>query len=247
MHFSALFISLFGMFGLARGIRILFSAAVIEKKYQTLSIIFFFGIQLLFDFFFFKFIFSLLFFNLGVFLISPMIMQVKEHLAWKNHDQNVLNLLDSLIVIISSGGSLKQALLQIQPPKNHFKHLVNEIKHVILMNSNVKMANFRPDTEKIASELRKIDQSGFKTLEKVKNLRQQLRTKIHFRQKMSQATLQIRWQSLIVSLLYCALVCFAYFNFGWNQIQGWFLVSFLLFGAGLICNLFVERSFKWKT
>jgi hypothetical protein len=114
------------------------------------------------------------------------------------------------------------------------------------MNSDVKVSNFRPNTEKIARELRKIDQSGFKTLEKIKNLRHQLRTKIHFQQKMSQVTLQIRWQSVIVSILFVALIAFSWVNYGWQQVHIWLVISVVLFAIGIIFNWFIGRGFKWN-
>jgi hypothetical protein len=146
---------------------------------------------------------------------------------------------------LRSGNSIKEAL---KSSKNCFPGIewhVSEILSAMEFRGRKFMRSdhiFELAIETILS----IGRSSSRVVDRLTAYRNKVRTETFFRQKSEQLCLQVRVQSIVLSLLYGALVIFDFLNFEFKSVITNFCYSFPLYGIGIVSIIQIPRSFKWK-
>lgn len=246
MYLFSLLVSFFGLFGLVRSIRVLISLHFSQLFSHQASLFAIFVTHFLLNIILSGHLWLLICLNTGCFLIGPLCIQAQEWFHARNSTEKMASILDLLIIRISSGGSFRQSLQHIQADTVHFNHLMKEIIHAITTNSPLPFPKHSSAIAGIITELQSIDRSSFKTLDKLKNLRDSLRLQLKFKRKVQQASLQVRMQTFILSFIYLGLVVLSFLYFERSSFLPWLSLSTVLFAMGAAWSWKIGRSFKWK-
>lgn len=160
--------------------------------------------------------------------------------------QNLLSFVDELILLMMTGKSFRDSFLQITANSNDFFHA--KLREVLVVSQNPRHSSTlkQRDLLIVVELVQSIDQTPHKALDKLRSFQRQLRWGLSFKKKTQQATIQIRAQAGILSILYLLLLAFTVLN----QEESTFnviLPSSILFIVGLILIFFLGRRQKWKT
>lgn len=98
---------------------------------------------------------------------------------------------------------------------------------------------------KLISELQRVDQEPNSSLKRLENLYLWLKIQSEFRRKSGKVLSQIRIQSVLITVIYFALVFFVSQFLGFHQVMRFFPVSFALMGTGVFSVFMLGRRMKW--
>lgn len=182
-----------------------------------------------------------------LFLIPLMAFHLQEHLRRIDFRRNIVPILDSLIVQMRSGRTLRDSVQEI----GHQHHgasayYLGEVQSLLDFQVHHRQKSLDTFFEEILAELVEIHNSTHKSVDKMKALRRKLKTEQDFRQKSSQVTLQIRAQAFILTIVFVALMIFSLASYDFAANRKFYLLSSLLFLAGIYLNFQIPRRFRWK-
>lgn len=176
-------------------------------------------------------------------LIAVIVQRQRESLF----QENLISMLDSWIITMRSGKSLRQAqLFYLEKTKKPIQYILKEYNIAIQYQQNVVNLSQNRQIQIFFRELEQIEKQSHKSVERLKALRRKLMMEKFFRQKSRQATLQVKSQSLIISFMYVGLLLYVHFTFGLLRYQLLVMFSFVLFVFGLVCVQRMGRYYKWK-
>lgn len=159
---------------------------------------------------------------------------------------NLLKFVDEIILLMMTGKSFRDSYLQLTANAKDFFHIkMRELLLVANFQSDSHLAR-TPEVQQIAHLVQVIEKNPHKAIEKLRALRRQLHWSLLFRRKAKLATVQIRAQAIVLSLLYVGLLIFVLRNQG-LQAHSVVLPSMILFFSGLLTLLLIGRKQKWKT
>lgn len=165
---------------------------------------------------------------------------------WKQQFYRQFELfINALIAQIKIGGSFRTSfkIAVSALSQSQFKNYFIEILEMISFSKNLRKEFCFSPLQQMIEELKRADRSP-QCLERLENLRHQVRVRALFRKKVQSALLQIRIQSLVLSILYSGLFLFALHKYGLKYLYI-LLLSLLLFLTGLLILLQCGRRIKW--
>ena len=164
----------------------------------------------------------------------------------KFHRQ-ILPFLDEIVLKMRAGKSLRETLKEVisQNPDAHSLDL-RELSSLICFPENKERLVLIPAARELLIELRKMDQSRTRVIERVRSYRQKERMIQKFRQKSGQVTSQVRTQALVCSLLYVTLLIWTILTELNPRLLIPILISVFLFTLGICSFFMIGRSFRWK-
>lgn len=154
--------------------------------------------------------------------------------------------LTNLILKMKTGKSLRQALHEIANESDPFmRRKLSEITEIVVFSQQKS----RPTDSFVAQVIRELcraDQNAHSSMRILTTYRDRLRVEDEFRHKSGQVLSQIRFQALLMSGLYFAVLVFVSFQFGFHRNQKLIGVSLFFFILGLAWIFFGGRRLKWK-
>lgn len=102
------------------------------------------------------------------------------------------------------------------------------------------------EVERLLVFFRTIDREAHKTLPRLCQFRNQIKEEAYFRSRVQRALSQLKAQSWVMGILYCALLVFVISKFGWSENNKLISLSFFLFATGQFLTIRLGRNFKWK-
>ncbi|MCB0367979.1 MAG: hypothetical protein KDD45_00720 [Bdellovibrionales bacterium] len=184
--------------------------------------------------------------NLFVYVIiylSPLIIKKKLEEEMKD---KIIIFIDHSILSIQSGLSVRPALVKSLAEfdgwiKTQLSLMINNLingKDSNQFNSKI--------IKKFYGELLKIEKSKVKILEQLKNFRQQLKMEQNLRRRSRQVTMNLKIQSLIMTIMYLGVSFFVYSNFDTSILNPTMLISIFMFAVGQLMIFLIGRKIKWK-
>ncbi len=159
----------------------------------------------------------------------------------------IIIFLDNTILNVQSGCPLRTALVKaidgfVGWKNTQFKLLINSLllgqKNEIFQSKTLR---------KFHQSVARIEGSKTNVLEQLKSYRQQLKMEQNLRHRSRQVTLNLKIQSIVMTVMYILIGFFIFSNFETSHSKSVLLVSGILFGLGQGLVFFVGRSFRWKT
>lgn len=182
------------------------------------------------------------------FVFAVFEVRLEALMALSRADEWVLQLLNEFILNLRSGNSLRRSIEltaenQVHPLKK--KWIQQTLNHVTFLQQ--ESVQLPPHLLSLLAVLRRCETSPHLQTNLLENYRWLLLKRSEFRQKSDQAMLQMRVQAAVVVVLYFAISLLARSVFGWEKLKPCFLASMPFLLVGVILNIWIKRSFRWKT
>ncbi len=145
------------------------------------------------------------------------------------------------------GHSFRQSILvSNEQNSGDFKTKVQKIYNIVCFSPQDNY--FNPDSfvSEVVNEFIKIDKSPHLALKVLLNLKNKLLIESDFRRRSGKILYQVQIQSLVIGVLYFALMFFVINQYGWAENKRVILFSISLFLIGLVTLIKLGRSFKWN-
>lgn len=189
-----------------------------------------------------------LFFLLLCLFLSPLFL---SKIIFSRREQqvvkNFVSILDSVVVKMRVGLSLRESLLATSATQPHStQFLLQEFVTLLSFDRPINELVSHRELQKNFLELKKIDQQPHRAIERLKSLRRRLQLEEKLRQKSRKALLQARAQATILSILYAALLFYSLWKYGWKSSPTTFAVSLAIFSVGSLWLWQMGRRFRWK-
>lgn len=180
------------------------------------------------------------------FLVYFLPLMIKKKFETEIKDQ-ILFFLDNIILNVQSGIPMRSSLAKASDDftgwkKTQFKLLVNSI-HLGQKNDHFQSKTLK----KFHREIVNIENSKTKNFEQLKSYRQQLKIEQNLRHRSRQVTMNLKIQSLVMTILYFLIGFFIFSNFDTSNSKSVLLFSVFFFSLGQILVFFIGKSLKWKT
>lgn len=241
------FLSLFGLLTAARTVQFLISNQIISKVQQKVSLVASIFIYFIMQICMREHDIVLWMITCCVFSAPFLIFQGQEYQRRQNFQKNIINYLDSLIIRIRSGVSLKQAIQELgKLQKGSSRFYFNEIASAMEFRLETGHSIKDPLFLEVLLELQQVCCNSYKSVERLRGFRRKIKMRQDFRQKSRQAALQVRAQASILILIYLALLVFVLSSNDFPSVRRTIFVSLCLFIFGLLVSYRVSRGFKWK-
>ena len=159
----------------------------------------------------------------------------------------MIPILDSLIISMRSGASLRSAVERYTDHCDPTAQLA--LKEFLVSLQYKKDREMMANSAKIRQfldELQDIDDLQHKQIERLRAFKRRLMTERNFRQKSSQATIQIKAQAWIMTGMFSFLLVYISSEFGFYKNLPLIFFATVIFLAGLILVLRMGKSYVWK-
>lgn len=177
--------------------------------------------------------------------LTPMIISRGQLLLRRHYLQaNFVSILDEIILEMRMGRSFRESFQKssLGQPK-WVQKLFDELLTAFVLRQAISA---REIDEGMLRELRDVFLASLKQLDRLRSLRRRLKIERDFRQKSRKALIQVRMQSLILSLLFVPLLIYQLWNRGWVEQKAIVTVSTVLFVAGAWWIVGAGRRYQWK-
>ena len=180
-------------------------------------------------------------------LIPPLFMVFNQALRRRHFQREILFFLDELLLKMRSGVSFRESLANLEGFRNSRGSIdLAEISSLISYPERGEGLVLIAEAQELLFEMRKMDQSSARIIEKVRAFRHKEKMLMRFRQKSSQVTSQARAQAMVCSFLYVALLFWIAVSDREALFSGLTLLSAVLFMSGVLMMMLIERGFRWK-
>ncbi len=245
MGFSSMFVSFFGLFlGLHTLKTLCFRLHFNETRTHRLQYGIIFAVVAM-SLVLRTQLFLQIFFCVAIFLTPLVLDLVIFYRRARYFRQEIVSFLDGMLLQMRLGRSFKEAL------QNNLagRPLWFEKEFRLFLDALVLKQSFSGviGDKTLFVELEQVATASVKQIERLKSLRRKLKIEDDFRQKSSKALLQVRMQSVLLSLMYVPLVLFQIFRGALQQAPMVLLTSSALFIAGSLWIASAGRRYKWKT
>lgn len=155
--------------------------------------------------------------------------------------------LNLTLLKMKSGKSLRQSFTEVMSelPSTDAQRL-REIFDIVVFTQQDKAVLQSNFVSMIVRELRVADQNPHSAIKRLQTLRMRIKIEEDFRRRSGQALKQVRAQSILMTGLFLAVVCFVIASFGFARHQHLILIAFTLFSIGLFWIHQGGRKLKWK-
>lgn len=160
----------------------------------------------------------------------------------KKMDAQVIFLLDSIVLYLSSGLSFESSLVNSLNALNIEAR--TRLKRLLDTNED-KSAALSTNLMLFLKLVRSCRAKSFNIQGQAELLRLRLSTRTNFRSRLNQAIYQVKVQWGIVLFLYISLLGFALYRQTSELLQGYVQISILLFVLGSFIFWYVIRGFRW--
>ncbi len=247
MRVSWMLFSLFGLVVVERTIISLVSMKLILPDQAQVLRVFFLFLQIVINILLRDHILLLVAVQFVWFCLPDLFAVIVQKQRESLFQEQLISMLDSWIITMRSGKSLRQAqLFYLEKTKKPVQYILNEYMIAIQYQQNVVNLSQNRQMQIFFRELEQIEKQSHKSVERLKALRRKLMMEKFFRQKSRQATLQVKSQSLIISFMYVGLMIYVHLSFGLARYQMLVMFSLVLFIVGLVCVQRMGRFYKWK-
>ncbi|MGE3975695.1 MAG: hypothetical protein AB7F59_14305 [Bdellovibrionales bacterium] len=228
-----------------RMIEHLFNSKIVHKSTTTLLKRSFFCIYFALILFFVKkptLLWSVvLFLKIFLLLFEKILKKYREN---KFHT-HLLLFVDRVILNVQAGKSFRHALERAHAVSDVFtQQRMRKLIESVCFAQQIREETLQSDF--LISELRQIDQNPHKTLQRLEQLRRQLKIESEFRQKSAQVSFRFRTQSYIMCALYFALFVFVLRVCDLSRTWPMLLASIVFFLTGVLWVFVSGRRIKWK-
>lgn len=185
-------------------------------------------------------------FNLFLILILKIMPTIIKSLFENSFRGDLIHFLDFLVLNLQSGMSLKSSLVLASNGfsgwrKTQFQILIN---HLHFQSKSPKF--YSQILKNFYFELQLIEKSQNKMIDQIKSYRRQLKLEQDLRHKSRQLTLNLKIQSMIMSIMYLGVLIFIFSTFDTSKTKNWILISLILFLIGIIFVFTIGKRMKWK-
>jgi Flp pilus assembly protein TadB len=192
------------------------------------------------------------FFSLWVLVFLPLALflfalSLLRKLRFQKFRDLFLEALQLIILKMKSAKSFRQSLSEVINESDFsLQTRLSEIRDIVVFSQQEKRVLRHPFIDLILQEFTNVDQNPHAAIRRLQIFRDRLQVEADFRRKSVQALKQIRAQSIIMSVLYLAILVFVSHEFGFVRNRNMILSSTLLFVCGLVWIHRGGRSLKWK-
>ena len=170
---------------------------------------------------------------------------LKQHIEVRMEEAFPI-LLDGVLVGLSSGMSLRQAMsMAIQCEQGWLKNSWQKILNNLDLIDECSQPEIRSG-KGFYDDLVPIFKSNSKQKDQIVSLRRIYQIKIDFRRRSGQILTHLKWQAGILSLLYFLLLVFVVTNFGYSKHASSIGISLVLFFSGIGVVYLIRRKQKWN-
>lgn len=240
------------MFGVCIGfsvLRIFFRQNFVQERVLTKIVIGFFLFNALHLLFFENFLLNWFLIYGSVLLILGLKFffdQRQENLFRKEFPVILTSILLNMKLGQSFRQSLRTSLTTMTPCwRTRFELIYQNVAFSPQENGSVfeKMGGFSAE---IAQELKKIDGSTHKTIEKIENFRRRLMITEKFRRRSGRVRGQVHLQIILMSLIYAAVFAINAFMFPLERYKLIVLVSVFAYLFGLVVIFMIGKRVRWN-
>lgn len=156
--------------------------------------------------------------------------------------------LKNVILQMKLGSGFRKSLeLSLSYESSHFmKTWLRKIYDNVVFTQH-KTPDFKSQLLlKLISELKQIDKEPNSSLRRLENLYLWLKIQSEFRRKSGKILSQMRIQSLLITVIYIALLFFVSEFLGSQQTFQFFPISFTLMSVGTLTVFYLGRRMKWN-
>lgn len=107
-------------------------------------------------------------------------------------------------------------------------------------------SQFSQYIRQIGLELSRVNQHQHQAIDRLCNFRKNLRDRLIFRQKSRQIWFYFFYQVGVLSLIYLLILSFIVSEYGFFNFANSILLSFCLFGLGVLVTFYIGRNKKWS-
>lgn len=241
-------LSVFGLFAAVRTFNVCESQRIFSEKHAEVIAVFISVLILMLNFLLREHLVVQIFLQFTLFL-TPFVLSKIIFLRREKHiSKNFVSILDSVIIRMRVGSSLREALMttaNTQTPSTQF--LVQEFVTLLSFDRPLYELVSDQKLQKNFLELRNVDKQPHRAIERLKSLRRRLQMEEKLRQKSRKALLQARAQAVILSVMYLLLLSYSLWKYGWKSSATLIFVSIVLFSVGSFWLWSMGRRFRWKT
>jgi Flp pilus assembly protein TadB len=183
-----------------------------------------------------------------VIFLSPwwLVMLVQVYREKIIHDQ-MLPILDSMIIFMRSGASLRSSLDRcMESGRPSVTMALKQFRLSLEYRKNRQAMSDNPKIHLFFDEIQSVDELTHRQVERLRALRRRLLIESKFRQKSRQATIQVKAQAWIMAVMYLLLLLYICHEFGFWKNSGLIFLSSVVFLVGFLLVLKMGRSYQWK-
>ena len=178
-------------------------------------------------------------------LLGTLILLV--HLRAKAFRDQFSSVLSLILLKMKSGKAFRQSLLEtVDESSPSTRRKLAEIANVVSFSQQNKTRAFDFFLTEVLNELMQVDHTPHSAIQRLTVFRDRLQIENDFRHKSRQAMAQSRAQSVIMTLLYIALLIFVVRSFGYRGNEKIIGCSAFFFSVGSIWIWSGGKGFKWK-
>ena len=182
--------------------------------------------------------------NLALFLSQNLLIRHREH----KFRSEMIVFLSQLVCELKMGTAFRTAVKKLVPSfDTYFQHKLNDIMQVVLFSQHLPPSLQNRFLLKVIDNFKNIDTSPHHGLLRAEVFLDELKAVEYFCQKTSSILTYVHIQVAVMSLLFCAVLGFVVYNYGFAAHKNEILTSCLMFLTGLVWLIYIGRSFKWKT
>lgn len=177
--------------------------------------------------------------------LTPMIISQGQQLHRRHYlGTNFVSILDEIILEMRMGRSFRESFQKssLGQPK-WVRKLFDELLTAFVLRQAISA---REIDDGMIADLREVFLSSLKQLDRLRSLRRRLKIERDFRQKSRKALVQVRMQSLILSLLFVPLLIYQLLNRAWAEQKIIVIVAITLFISGAWWIIWAGRRYQWK-
>jgi Flp pilus assembly protein TadB len=176
-------------------------------------------------------------------LFVPFIVEKRRK---RDFESQAVHVMDAIILSVKSGKPLREALSVLRASSSGISFYFTEIVDAIELQQQATFVSKDKKVRRMYEELLFISQSCHRTIEKLEAFRTLLRTEEWFQKKTRQALLQSRAQSVVVGLMYFAVLVYTLLRDGPFRNLDIIGYSSLLLTFGTIWIWKMGSRYRWK-
>lgn len=203
------------------------------------------------EFLFFQSVAMILVLNVALCALPFFFEVINELQNKKTQTRQSTELLDYLVLQVKAGHSLRSTILGL----SNLSQSPLRRSACLILQGNLKSADhvtaesgvpISKECLNVLFGIQQVLKSEHQQLARLLSFRRVLHLTQSVRQKSRRKTSQARAQSLLLAIIYCALILFQFHTGGLSCVSGYFVFSLTSFLLGSWWLWRLERSFRWK-
>lgn len=176
-------------------------------------------------------------------LLAPILIQKHRK---KQFEQDTIHILSYLITSLKSGKSLRESIHNLQQGSYRASYYFTEIFQSLGLSQTSDRVSSDPDVQRIYLELLQIAKAQHRVVDRLTALRRTLKTEFWFQERVKQALLQGRVQTLVMFLLFVCLLSYLFFTKQLQSNLNFVFIASFLYGIGLFWAYRLGSQYQWK-